>query len=94
MFRVTYKKEGEPPVTPIREYQIKYCLPCENEGKCDFDQMLLCATIRSMNYAEELYGLKKMQMDAIEEHRHLVEDRMGSKNPHKTTLDEYFSDGV
>ena len=80
MFRVEYRKEGEEPVTPIREYQIEYCLPCENQGKCDFDGMLLCATIRSMNYVRELYGLKKAQMDMIEEHERLVEDRMGYKN--------------
>lgn len=70
MYRVTYKKEGENPMTPIRKYQIEHCLECElpalKKGKtCDYDGMSLCVLINILNYTKELYSLKDAQMSQL-----------------------------
>lgn len=44
--------------SPIREYQEKYCLRCEEQGKCGYERMLLCVSIRLLelkDYQMELY---------------------------------------
>lgn len=73
MFRVTYKKEGEEAITPIRKYQIEHCLNCElpalEGGKtCNYEGMQLCVLIGVLDYVEKLYNLKDRQMALYEEY--------------------------
>jgi len=43
--------------SPIREYLEKYCLNCDEKGKCDLEGIRTCIAIR-------LYNLKVYQLDS------------------------------
>lgn len=64
LYGIDYSKKNKD-INPIRRYQKEFCLRCEEEGRCDYDKMFLCATIREYYTAEGVYKLKFDQMDML-----------------------------
>lgn len=63
LYNIKEKPDGKDNISPIRKYQIDYCLSCEEQGKCDHGKMQLCAVLRLLDLKEYqmMFYSKKFQ---------------------------------